>query len=66
MVKKRINRIKEVLAENDKSQHWLSEQAKITYASVNMYCMGKREPSLETLEKIAKALKVDICDLIND
>lgn len=66
MAKKKLNRIKEVLEEQEQSQYWLSQQAKITYSSVNMYCKGKREPSLETLEKIAKALKVDICDLIND
>jgi putative transcriptional regulator len=66
MGKARINRIKEVLKEHGRSQYWLSESAKITYASVNMYCNGKREPSLETLEKVAKALKVDICDLINE
>jgi putative transcriptional regulator len=66
MAKSRINRIKEVLEERGKSQYWLSESAKITYASVNMYCTGKREPSLETLEKVAKALEVDICELINE
>lgn len=65
MAKKKLNRIQEVLDEHEQSQHWLSQQAKITYASVNMYCKGKREPSLETLDKIAKALNVDICDLIN-
>jgi transcriptional regulator with XRE-family HTH domain len=66
MAKARINKIREILEQHGKSQYWLSERAKITYASVNMYCTGKREPSLETLEKVAKALKVNICDLIND
>lgn len=66
MAKKRLNRIKETLELQGKSQFWLSGKAKITYSSVNMYCTGKREPSLETLEKIAKALKISPKDLISD
>lgn len=63
---KQINRIKEVLKEKGISQQWLANEAKITYASINMYVNGKREPSLETLVSIAKALKVNPKDLINN
>lgn len=62
----RLNRIKEVLEEQNKTQQWLATKAEITYASINMYYNGKREPSLETLAKIAKKLKVSIKGLVAD
>ena len=65
MAKKRINKIKEVLEKKNISQQWLANKAEITYASINMYVNGKREPSLETLVKIAEALGVNPKELIN-
>jgi putative transcriptional regulator len=62
----RLNRIQEVLKKKKVTQQWLSNEARLTYASVNQYVNGKREPSLPTLRKIADALKVSMKDLVVD
>lgn len=63
--KEKLNRIKEVLDKKKVTQQWLANESKIGFSSINMYYNGKREPSLETLFKIAKAMKVNPCELIN-
>lgn len=63
---KRLNRIAEVLKKSGKSQLWLSNETELTYRSISLYVNGKREPSLESLFKIAKALNVRAGDLINE
>lgn len=61
----RLNRIKEALAEKQNwTQEGLARAAEVSFASVNMYVNGKREPSLETLVKIAGALDVSPRELI--
>jgi transcriptional regulator with XRE-family HTH domain len=59
-----MNRIKEVLDERGIKQTWLSEQLGKSFNMVNSYVQNRRQPSLETLYKIAEILKVDIKDLI--
>lgn len=65
MSKKQINRIGEVMKAKGVTQEWLSDTASITQRSVSLYVTGQREPSLEVLYRIAKALQVDPCDLLN-
>lgn len=63
----RLNRIKEVLEEREgMTQEGLARAAEISFASVNMYINGKREPSLDSLVKIAAALDVSPRELIID
>ena len=64
--KHRLNRIKEVLDEKKLTQQWLANKAQVTYASINMYVNGKREPSLETLKCLSDALGVKVRDLIKE
>lgn len=64
MDKKRLNAIKERLG--DKSIYWLAAETEISYSLLHSYVSGKREPGLENLSKIARALKVSPKDLIND
>ncbi len=59
-----MNRIKEVLDERGIKQTWLSEQLGKSFNMVNSYVQNRRQPSLETLYKIAEILKVDVKDLI--
>jgi transcriptional regulator with XRE-family HTH domain len=59
-----MNRIKEVLDERGIKQIWLAEQLGKSFNMVNSYVQNRRQPSLETLYKIAEILKVDIKDLI--
>lgn len=60
----KLNRIKAVLAERDKSQLWLAEQIGKSFSTVNAYCCNRQQPSLEILDKVADSLKVDMKELI--
>jgi putative transcriptional regulator len=60
----KLNRIKEILTEKGITQYQLSKSSKIGYPLITAYYHGKREPSLKTLFKIAKALKVDPRELL--
>lgn len=60
-----INRIKVVLAEQKKTNKWLAEQLSKDPATVSKWCTNTAQPGLDTLLKIAKALDVDVKELIN-
>lgn len=59
-----MNRIKEVLEAQGKTQTWLSEKLGKSYNMVNSYVQNRRQPSIEILFDIAKILKVDAKDLL--
>jgi len=59
-----MNRIKEVLVEQGIKQTWLAEKLGKSFNMVNSYVQNRRQPSLETLYKIAEILKVDVKELI--
>lgn len=59
-------RIKEVLEEKGKSQTWLADRLGVDFVTVSRYCNNHREPSMEKLHQIAKALGVKVCDLLNE
>lgn len=59
-----MNRIKEVLQEQGRSQTWLSEKINKSYVVVTNYCNNKAQPSIETLVLIAKVLDVDVRELL--
>lgn len=65
MNKKSLNRIKVVLAVKGRTNKWLSGKIKKTPVTISKWCSNTSQPSLETLDEIAKALEVDIRDLIN-
>lgn len=60
-----INRIKVVLAEQKKTNKWLAEQLGKDPATVSKWCTNTAQPGLDTLLQIAKALDVDVKELIN-
>lgn len=60
----RINRIKEVLVIQGKSQVWLAEQLGKSTTSVAAICNNKSQPHLKDLKKIAIILDVDIRELL--
>ena len=64
MANKRINRLKIVLAEKDKSNNWLAEQLGRDKATVSKWCTNTSQPSLETLLKIAELLEVNYTELV--
>ena len=59
-----INRLKVVLAEKKRTNKWLSEQVGKDPATVSKWCTNTMQPNLETLVAIAKALDVDMKDLL--
>ncbi len=59
-----MNRIKEVLQNQGRSQKWLSEQVGKSYVVVTNYCNNKKQPTLTTLYKVAEVLHVDVRELI--
>ncbi|MBD5194367.1 MAG: helix-turn-helix transcriptional regulator [Bacteroides sp.] len=61
----RINRLKVVLVEQDRTGKWLAEQLGKNEATVSRWCSNASQPSLEMLVKIASILKVDPRTLLN-
>ena len=59
-----INKIKEVLFFQKKSQKWLAEQLGISTNAMTALCNNKSQPHLKDLKKIAQILDVDICELL--
>ncbi len=59
-----INRLKVVLAEKKRTNKWLSEQVGKDPATISKWCTNTMQPNLETLVAIAKALDVDVKDLL--
>lgn len=61
---KGLNRIKVVLAEQQRANRWLAEQLDKGEATISKWCTNRAQPSLETLVEIAKVLQVDTKDLL--
>ena len=64
MGNKKINRLKIVLAEKDKSNNWLAEQLGRDKATVSKWCTNTSQPDIETFIKISKLLNVELADLV--
>lgn len=63
----KINRIREILEEQGRTQVWLKD--KMGYKSRNTLaniCANTSQPSLKDLKKIAEHLNVNIKDLLYD
>ena len=61
----KLNLIKEALEAQGKTQAWLAGELDIEFRTVNRYINNHRQPSLERLFEIAKAIKINVKDLIN-
>ena len=62
---KDINRLKVVLAEKKRTNKWLAEQLGKSTCTVSKWCSNTIQPDLNTLDKIAKLLGVDVKNLLN-
>ena len=60
-----LNRIKVVLVEKGKTGKWLAEEVGKTPCTVSKWCSNTIQPDLQTLDKIAKLLDVDVKDLLS-
>lgn len=59
-----MNRIKEVLVEQGRSQKWLAQKIGKSEIMVSNYCSNKAQPKLETIFEMAVVLHVAPTDLI--
>lgn len=59
-----LNRLKAVLAEQDKTEKWLAEQLGKSTCTVSKWCKNSVQPDLQTLERIAQLLNIDKGDLL--
>lgn len=59
-----MNRIKEILKEQGRTQAWLAEKIDKSYVVVTNYCNNNSQPSIEVLRKIAGVLDVDVRELL--
>ena len=66
MTNKKINRIKVMLAEKEKTNKWLAEQVGKDPATISKWCTNTAQPSLEMLLQIAKVLNVEVKDLLRE
>lgn len=61
---KTFNRIKAVLAEKNKTNIWLAEALGKNKTTVSKWCTNDVQPTIETLFAVAKALDVDVRELL--
>lgn len=66
MSNQKINRIKVMLAEKEKTNKWLAEQVGKDPATISKWCTNTAQPSLEMLLQIAKVLNVEVKDLLRE
>jgi transcriptional regulator with XRE-family HTH domain len=59
-----MNRIKEILKEQGRTQTWLAEQIGKSYVIVTNYCNNNAQPSVPVLRNIAEVLDVDVRELL--
>ena len=62
--KKKLNRIKAVLAEQEVTAMELANALGKSNVSVSRWCTNESQPSLESLFEIANFLKVSVKDLL--
>ncbi|WP_109832458.1 helix-turn-helix transcriptional regulator [Reichenbachiella versicolor] len=60
-----LNRIKVVLAETKNKNKWLAEKVGKDVSTISQWCTNSRQPSLEMLYNVAKAMDVDVRELLH-
>ena len=60
----KMNRIKDVLKKQGRSQTWLAEKIEKSYVVVTNYCNNNNQPSIKVLRNIAKELDIDVRELL--
>jgi len=59
-------RLRQIREQKKLSQRSLADKAKMSYTYLSNVERGKADPSLSTLKRLAKALKVRVVDLGQD
>ena len=61
-----LNRLKLVLVEKNQTGKWLADELGKSTCTVSKWCQNSIQPKLNTLDKIAKLLQVDVKELLNN
>ena len=61
---KQKNRLKAVLAEQNRTGKWLAEQIERNEATVSRWCSNTNQPPMDMMFKIAETLGIDAKDLL--
>lgn len=61
----RINRIKVVLVEKQKTNKWLAFELGINPSTVSKWCTNSSQPDIALLVRIAKLLEVKLDELLD-
>ena len=61
----KINRLKVILAEKEKTNKWLAEKLGKSEVTVSRWVRNENQPSMETFLEIARLLDIDIKELLN-
>jgi putative transcriptional regulator len=59
-----MNKIKDVLRSQGRTQIWLANQLEITKSTMSGWCTNATQPPIEKLYKVAELLGVEIYDLL--
>ena len=65
MTNNATNRIKVVLAEQNKTNKWLAERLGMNESTISRWCTNNTQPPVDTLTIIAKILNIDIRELLS-
>ncbi len=63
-MEQKLNRLRVVLAEQDRTNKWLAEQIGCSPATVSKWCTNNSQPPLEALIKMSQVLKVSLEELV--
>jgi DNA-binding XRE family transcriptional regulator len=64
MANQKLNRLKIVLAEKERSNNWLAEQLGKDKTTISKWCTNTYQPDINTLMHIALLLDVDVSELL--
>lgn len=64
MENKQLNRIKVVLVEKRRTGVLLAEQLGVSPVTISKWCSNTTQPTLQTLDKIAELLEIDMRELL--
>lgn len=59
-----LNRLKVVLVEKKKTSKWLAEELGKNPSTVSKWCTNVSQPDLQTLNRIAELLDIDVKTLL--
>ncbi len=60
----KLNRIKLMLVEKEKTNKWLSEHIGKSPVTISRWCTNEVQPTIQDLNKIAELLNVDVRALL--